>query len=494
MRMNGKARQMVIPMKRELSTMPIRAKPFEHQVRAFQFTLGKFEAGAGKGSGSGAGAALLMEMGTGKTMVSIAVMGELYRRGRIRRALVVAPLSILGVWQEETEKFAAYPVDVTVLKGNSQKKREQLKTKPKPDALRIVIVNYESARLIEDELIRYDADLVIADEGHKIKENRTAQSKTMHHLGDKARYKLLLTGTLITNKEMDVFSQYRFADKTVFGTSFYAFRNKYFDMMGYGNHTPVFRRHMTEEFLKRLHSIAFRVTKEECLDLPEIVEETRTVELETNALKLYKQIEKESYAELSESSEVSAVNVLTKLLRLSQVTGGHLTDDSGKTTTVSKAKLDALSDIIDSTLAEGRKLVIMARFVPEMDDIQKRLEDRGIGYAAVRGGVKDRAEEVRRFQEDPDCQVFVGQIAAAGVGLTLTAASTMVFYSLDYSMANFEQAKARIHRVSQKKDCLYIYLIAKGTVDAKILKALRDKTDLARALVDDWRDGRNPFL
>lgn len=165
-------------------------------------------------------------------MVSIAVMGELYRRDKIRRALVVASLSILGVWQEETERFVAYPVDVTVLKGNSQKKREQLKTKPKPDALRIVIVNYESARLIEDDLIKYDADLVIADEGHKIKENRTAQSKTMHHLGDKVRYKLLLTGTLITNKEMDVFSKYRFADKAMFGTSFYAFRNKYFDMMG----------------------------------------------------------------------------------------------------------------------------------------------------------------------------------------------------------------------------------------------------------------------
>ena len=137
--------------------------------------------------------------------------------------------------------------------------------------------------------------------------------------------------------------------------------------------------------------------------------------------------------------------------------------------------------------------MVMARFVPELNDIQEMLDKKGIGYACVRGGVKERSEEIRRFQEDPDCKVFIGQIAAAGLGITLTAASTMVFFSLDYSMSNFEQAKARIHRVSQKNDCLYIYLVAKGTVDRKVLKALRNKVDLAKILVDDYRTGRNPF-
>lgn len=89
--------------------------------------------------------------------------------------------------------------------------------------------------------------------------------------------------------------------------------------------------------------------------------------------------------------------------------------------------------------------------------------------------------------------MFVGQIAAAGLGLTLTATSTMVFYSLDYSMSNFEQAKARIHRVSQTESCLYIYLVARDTVDMKILQALRQKVDLARTLIDDYRNGHNPF-
>ncbi len=469
--------------------MPIKANPYEHQIKAFGFVCGLF--GIFNAPYYSRGAALLMEMGCGKTITSIAVAGALYQFGKINRILIVAPLSILGVWDEEFEKFADFPYTLTVLKGSSSKKKEQLE-EVSDKGLQIVVVNYESAWRLERELLRYNADLILADEGHKIKSAQTSVSKSMHALGDRARYRMLLTGTLITNKEIDVFSQYRFINSDIFGTSFYAFRNRYFDMLGYGNHTPVFRKYLREDFLKKMHSVAYRVTKAECLDLPEITEEIRTVELEPKAMKLYSNLEKESYTQMS-GSEVSAVNVLTRLLRLSQITGGHLTDDEGDDNAVSTAKLDALADIVDSAVAEGKKLVVMARFIPELNDIQELLEKKGIGYSVVRGGVKNRDEEIRRFQEDDDCRVFVGQIAAAGLGITLTAASTMVFYSLDYSMSNFEQAKARIHRVSQKENCLYIYLIAKNTVDRKVLRSLRNKVDLAKLLVDDYRRGCNPF-
>ena len=365
-------------------------------------------------------------------------------------------------------------------------------TKIPLDGMQILIVNYESAWRLEAELLKFDADLIIADEGHKLKDNRSRQSKGMQHLGDKARYKLLLTGTVITNREMDVFSQYRFLDSRIFGTSFYAFRNRYFDMTGYGNHIPVFRQSMADDFLKRMHCIAYRVTKEECLDLPQIREEVRKIELEPKAMKMYEQLQEDCFTQLK-GSDVTAANVLTKMLRLSQLTGGHLTDDEHHVSPVSHAKLDALSDIIDTAVSDGQKLVVMARFVAEMDDIEELLKGKGIGYAVVRGGVKDRDDEVKQFQTDPSCQVFVGQIAAAGLGITLTAAHTMVFYSLDYSMSNFDQAKARIHRVGQKQKCLYIYLIARGTVDSKVLRSLRKKVNLAKALVDDYRNGRNPF-
>jgi len=469
--------------------MPVKVRPYSHQQAAFDFACGKF--GLLPSDSRSRGVALLMEMGCGKTLAAIGIAGILYQFGLVNKVLVVAPLSILGVWESEYEQYAEYPYTMTILQGTSDKKRKMLK-EVSSDGLQIVVVNYESARILEKELLQFDADLIIADEGHKIKSHSSKQSKVMHKLGDHASYKLLLTGTLITNKELDVFSQYRFLNSSVFGTSFYTFRNTYFDMVGYGNHIPRFRKWMLNDFLRRLHSIAYRVTKAECLDLPEITEEIRTVQLEPKTMKIYEELEADSFTELK-GSEVTAVNVLTKILRLSQVTGGHLTDDESDTHQISMAKLDALSDIIDSVMEEGKKVVVMARFIPELNDIEAMLQKKKIGYACIRGGVKDRAGEVSRFQNDPDCYVFVGQIAAAGLGITLTAASTMVFYSLDYSMSNFDQAKARIHRVSQTENCHYIYLIAAGTVDRKILRSLRGKIDLAKMLVDDYRKGRDPF-
>lgn len=469
--------------------MPVKAKPYRHQQDAFDFVCRLF--GLTDGQQRSNGASLLMEMGTGKTLVAIAVACILYQFGLADRVLVVAPLSLLGVWESELHRFAGVPVNVVVLKGTLDKKKELL-TQTASDRLNIAIVNYESAWRMEKELLAYNADLIIADEAHKIKEGRTKQSRALHKLGDKARYKLLLTGTLITNRELDVWSQYRFVNPAIFSTSFYAFRGRFFDMVGYGNHIPAFRKSKTDEFLKRLHSVAYRVTKAEALDLPDITEETRYVELETKAMKLYRELAKESYAEM-ERGEITASNVLTKILRLSQVTGGFVGDDDKSMHAVSTAKMEALEDILDSVMADGKKLVIMARFVAEMDAIAALLEKRGIGYAQVRGGVKDRAEEVRRFQEDADCRVFVGQIAAAGLGLTLTAADTLCFFSMDYSMSNFTQAQARIHRIGAKDTCHYLYLIARGTIDEQVIKALRDKIDLAKFLVDDYRRGNNPF-
>ena len=135
----------------------------------------------------------------------------------------------------------------------------------------------------------------------------------------------------------------------------------------------------------------------------------------------------------------------------------------------------------------------MARFIPEIAAIKKLLIDKGLRFSIITGEIKNRADEIAKFQNDVDVLVFIGQIATAGLGITLTAASTMVFYSLDYSMSNFEQAKARIHRTGQKENCTYIYLIASNTVDEKIMKALKNKVNLAKSLIDDYKNGLNPY-
>ena len=470
--------------------MPIRAEPYQHQRDAFAMACRLFALSCGTPLSQGT--AFLMEMGTGKTITSIAVTGALYLADKIRRVLIVAPLSIVGVWDEEFQKFADFDYVLAVLSGSGSRKADTLRHL-RGTSLQVAVVNYESAWRLEKDILAWQPDLVICDEGHKIKTHNIAASKALHRIGAKAAYRLLLTGTVITNKAIDVFSQYKFLNPAVFGQSFYVFRNRYFDMTGYGNHTPVLKRTMEQDLMKRLHSIAFRATKAECLDLPETTDIVRYVELEPAALKVYRDLVKDSYAELGQS-EVTVTNILTRILRLSQLTGGFIGDDEGsRPQRISTAKQSALEDIIDEVLQEGKKLVIIARFVAEIHAICKLLEKHGIGYSCIMGSVKDRDVQVSEFQNNPDVQVFIGQIATAGLGITLTAASTMVFYSEDYSMSNFEQAKARIHRVGQKENCTYIYLVARGTIDEKVLEALQSKADLARTLVDDYRQGMNPF-
>jgi len=427
-----------------------------------------------------------------KTLISIAITGALFQSGKIRNVLVVAPLSILGVWNEEFGKFADFDYVLTILTGSSIKKADTL-LHLKGSALQIAVVNYESAWRMEKEIAAWKPDLIICDESHKIKCHSTNAAKAMHRLGVLAQYRLLLTGTVITNKAIDIFSQYKFLAPQVFGNSFYAWRNRYFNMVGYGQHTPILKRSMESELTRKLHSIAFRATKAECLDLPETMDIVRYVDLEPSAAKLYRDLVKESYAQLG-NTEITATNILTRLLRLSQLTGGFLGgDDDPRPQSVSKAKMDALSDIIDEAQQEGRKLVIIARFVAEIAAIKALLDKQGICYSTISGETKNRAEQVSMFQNEPNVTVFIGQIATAGLGITLTAASSLVFYSLDYSSSNFQQTKARIHRVGQRDACTYIYLTARGTIDEKVLKALRDKADLARTLVDDYRQGNNPF-
>ena len=222
--------------------------------------------------------------------------------------------------------------------------------------------------------------------------------------------------------------------------------------------------------------------------MPPFIDETRTIKLEPKAQSIYTQIERDCYAALSADAEVTARNVLTQLLRLSQCTGGYIRDDvSGVAQAVSTAKLDALEDIIDTCQDEGKKVGEFARFVPEIEAIERLLKKKDIGYALIYGATTDRADQVKKFQEDEDCRVFIGQLQTTGMGLTLTAASVAVFYSLDFSYANYEQSRARIHRIGQKEKCLYIHLVCKGTVDERIMNALKHKGDVAKLMVDDWR-------
>lgn len=443
---------------------------------------------AGKGFG------FLFEMGCGKTLTAIAVAGAAYEQGKVARLLIVAPTSVCAVWDKEFAEYAAFNYSLRVLLGDKDHRLYELATldEEDTDALKVVVINYESAwrDSIFAALKRWAPDMIIADESQRIKTHNAKQSKAMHELGDAAKYKLILSGTPIQNGAVDLWSQYRFLDPAVFGTNFYSFRGKYAVLGGF-NHRQVVGYKNTDELIRREHSIAYRVTKEEALDLPEQTFLQRYVQLTGKTKTLYHKFRRDSIAELESGESVTATTVLTRLLRLQQLAGGFLqTDERAKPELVFDGKLAALAELIDDYVVDaGKKLVIFAWFKAELAAITALLERRGIGYAAIDGDtpLAARGEIVSDFQSNPETRVFVAQINTAGLGITLTAADTCVYYSLSHNYGAYAQSLARIHRIGQKNTCTYIHLIAQGTVDETILAALGKKENLARSIVDDWR-------
>lgn len=428
-------------------------------------------------------------MGTGKTLTSIAIAGRGYLSGKVKKLLILCPSSVMSVWPMEFESYANFPFECKVLEGTREKRIKELNNFKDHEGLKVAVINFESSWRLIDELLHWDADMIIADEAQRLKGNNTSQSKAAHKLGDKAKYKLALTGTPVQNSPLDFWSIYRFVDKSIFGTSFYSFKNKYAVMGGYGNHQVLFYRNL-DDLTTKAHRIAYRVTKKEALDLPEEMDKNIMVELEPKARKIYEEVRVESYVEL-DKGEVTAANVLTKLLRLQQITGGFLKNDDDLESKVSNAKLEVLKEILVDLLTEDKKCVIFAKFTSEIKAVEQLIVNEfKCGYIKISGDVpiKSRGDVVKSFQENSEIKICIAQIQTAGLGITMHSADTAIFYSLDYNYANYIQSKARIHRIGQKNNCTYIHLIARDTIDERILKALSKKEDIAKRIVDNWRD------
>lgn len=442
----------------------------------------------------GKGFGFLFEMGCGKTLTAIATMGAAYQMGAIKTVLIIAPTSVCSVWPKEFDDYADFKYNVAVLLGDKQKRLAALRslTAFPFKALLVAVINYESTwrEGIFEALLDWRPDMIICDESQRIKEPKAKQSQAMHKLGDVAKYKLILSGTPIQNNAIDLYSQYRFLDPTVFGTNFYAFRSRYAIMGGFDRRQIVGYRDL-DKLIQKEHSIAYRVTKEEALDLPEQTFLTQYITLEGKDKQLYDKIKRDSFAELENGGVITAPTVLTKLLRLQQFTGGFIQADEGlKPEYVFKGKLSALEDILDDyVLSAGKKLVIFCRFRPEIDLISASLQKKKIRFASIYGDIKieDRGPIVAEFQTNPETKVFLAQIDTAGLGITLTAADTCVYYSENFNYAAYSQSLARIHRIGQRNRCTYIHLVVEHSIDETILKALAKKEDLAKTVVDDWR-------
>lgn len=449
------------------------------------------------------GGALLMEPGTGKSKVAIDFCGRMHSQKGLERVLIIAPLSVLGVWEEEITKHLGegVPRRVIRLRRNLPHKIKQIEeidlipvtitavTNGRWDGIPIsqrpsltfVIINYEScwrAQMLA-QLQKFDPQCVIVDESHRIKNPQALQSKGVYRFCD-VRWKLILTGTPVTKSPLDIFGQWKFLKPEIFGENWFRFKNRYAVYGGYKNYEIVRFKNL-DDIRRKVHHDAYFATKDECLDLPETVYQDIEVELETRLRKQYNEMERDFCLILQRGEVITAPIILTKMLRLSQLTGGFITDEAGVNHRVGSEKLHVIKDLLETYTYPARKVVVFARFLWEIHNIT-RIASECMLYPVVFTGevpADKRDGLLRTFHEDPKCKVFIAQIATGGLGISLTAAQTAIFYSLDFDLGHYIQACDRLHRIGQANKVLYLHITAQETIDTIVSEALRTKQDLA---------------
>ena len=440
---------------------------------------------------------------THNTRVAIDLMDET----QSQNTLVLCPLSVADhVWEDQIETHARRGYQVVPLgsrAGTVKKKAETFRKEfEKARILEIplvVVVNYESAwrEPLASILKSIRWNLLVMDESHRLKSPSGQASRFASQVADRSLRRLALTGTPMPHSPLDIYAQYRAVDKGVFGVDYRRFKDYYTvsDEINVptsrktrartGKETQEIKRTIgyknEDELNSRFHSLAFVVAAHEVLDLPETINSYRRVPLAPRARRIHNQLEDEFQAEVADGRITNAANALTKLLRLQQVTSGFAVAENEETmeeevVEVDHAKADALADIM-ADLPEGENLVVFARFLHDLDVIRRVAEKDGRDFWELSG----RRRELDDWKREGG--VLATQIQTGSIGIDMTQARYCVYYSLGYSLGDYLQSRARVHRPGQTRDVYYIHLIAAGTVDEQVMKSLHNKEDVIERIL-----------
>lgn len=435
-------------------------------------------------------AGLWMEMGTGKTRVALTYA----EREHFHRVLIVCPISVSSVWEQEIVKLGLDVLVRNLTSASIVQRTEMLNFYREQQAVEhrplYIIVNYESfwRMPLREQLQKWRPDLVILDEAHRIKGRSTRQSKFAHSLTAIVQARVALSGTPVTNGLQDLYSIYRFIDPLVFGTRYADFESRYVKKGGFQGYQIV-GYYNEEEIAQKVRDTAFQISKAEALDLPERTDTVIPVKLSAKTRAKYMEVKKNAIAEIEGEDEngipkrgvVLARIVLTTILRLQQITNGFVTTDTGETVIMSDEKLSICKELTSDAVEEGHQVVIFCRFLKDI----ARLSDAIPESATIHGSVPqpERARRLKAFQEG-NIKVLICQIQVASLGIDLTASDIGIFYSTGFSLADFLQSRDRLHRHGQTKKVTYYHLLGERTVDHQVYEALQSKQQIASKVVN----------
>jgi SNF2 family DNA or RNA helicase len=465
-----------------------KTKPYAHQLTALEKSWNKENF------------AYFMEMGTGKTKVLIDNVAMLYDKGKIDGVLIVAPKGVVKTWyeQELPTHLPDHIENVSILWQPNITKTQQEKLESLfeiESALHILVMNVEALSTdkgvkFANKFINSHKALMAIDESTTIKTPTAKRTKNIIGIGQHAKYKRIMTGSPITKNPLDLYTQCEFLDPWLLDfSSYYAFRNRYAEMKTmhvHGRSIQVVDKFQNlGELSDTVKQFSYRVLKEDCLDLPPKVFIKRHVALTPEQKKVYEQMKKAAMAVLN-GKVTTTMTVLTQLMRLHQITCGYVTADDGTVQAVESNRLNELMSILEDT--DG-KVIIWANYQTSVSDIMKALTKKyGANSFVHYYGLtpqEDRQDNIRKFQNDPECRFIIGTPQTGGYGITLTQANTVIYYSNSYDLEKRLQSEDRAHRIGQKKTVTYIDLISEDTVDEKIVKALRDKINIASEVMGE---------
>ena len=466
-----------------------KTKPYAHQLKALKMSWNKPYF------------AYFMEMGTGKSKVLIDNISMLYDKGKINGVLIVAPKGVVKNWYEgEIPTHLVDHIDYkcvlwqSLINAKQQKKLDTLFEAG--EDLHILVMNVESLSTkkgvaFAEKFLNSHRAMVAIDESTTIKNPEAKRTKNIVTLGKLATYRRILTGSPVTKSPLDLYKQCEFLEDELLGfNSYYAFRTRYAVMRtanfsGRSVQIVVGYRNL-DELSEKLKAFSYRVLKDECLDLPKKTFMKREVLLTPEQTKAYLQMQKLAHAQMN-GKLMSTATVLTQLMRLQQITCGHFTADDG---TIQEMPNNRIGELLDLLYEIEGKVVIWAQFQRDVNNIMAALHNEfGEGCYVDYYGLtpqEERQENIKKFQ-DPDSGVrfFVGTTQTGGYGITLTAASNMIYYSNGYDLEKRQQSEARIDRIGQKKPMTYIDIVCENTVDTRIVKALRKKVDIATQIMGE---------
>ena len=478
----------------DIRTYNYKTEPYEHQLETLARSAHKNLF------------ALFLEMGLGKSKILLDNTAMLFEQGKISGLLIVSPKGNLRNWDvHEINKHLPDRIERNVLvwqPNHTQqwiKDYERMVKEDSEGALNIFLVNVEAfatpkaCKFVEEFLVTHDAMMAI-DESTTIKNPKAKRTKHLIKLAPLADYRRILTGFPITKAPLDLYSQCYFLSPNLLGfSSYYAFSARYAitqaRRMGSHSFQQIVGFQKLSELQESIKDFSIRKRKEECLDLPEKVYVKRYVELTTEQKQAYGTMKQKALMVLNEEV-FSTMNALTQIMRLQQVVAGSLRNEEGETILLKNNRIRAVLDLLEET---SGKVVIFAIFQTDIQELERAIAEK-FGKKSVasyygKTPQNDRQKTIDMFQ-DPDSELryFVSNPQTGGRGITLTEASTMIYYSNSYDLELRVQSEDRIHRIGQDKSCTYIDLVSKNTVDEKILQNLLSKVKISNEVLGEIRN------